>query len=573
MDLNEQDSDSSILKKIYYNPKTGFSSALELYTRARKQRNTIKLPFVKEWLSKQETQQIHRKPIRRKAQQFSIEAKRGTWQADFTFTKNRKINNGFHCIFVAIEIGSRFAFCMATKNTKAKATRDCFRKLRKVAKQRGLGLNYVVSDKGSEFISHDLADWMTRNGVNHRTVHPQYHYYATSIVERFNGTLKSKLNRYMTANKTKKWVDALQDLVEAYNSSNHTHFQGDDTPDSVSNDPVKQLLHRLKTIGKNNALRASPKFILNKVDTGSKIRVREKINEKFRKLNNTYSNKVRTIESIEKGGTMVRVSGVDRLLRPFELQKVEGKVQKNPFKRKIKSVDVETNLENARTAQQQPKPPVEAEKEKFIIGESDVGKMYFNVEENGERFTGKLVGIQNTEKPYRIQWDSGTYSDVRKKDIVRWKRDFPNPSRTEISSFELKLSSKSKPKTKPTKEKTGVNEKTRAKIDVINSNPILAIRGDTDQPYWLCKRLSNVRRAVIADEKSSDEIKRGDHVVGIQWYDLVSGRKYKLLNYKQLVKVESCFNADKVRFAKIDKRNNEYLISEETHKNIMSARK
>jgi len=178
--------------------------ALELYNRARKQSDSIKLPFVKDWLSKQETQQIHRKPIRRKVHQFSIEAKRGTWQVDFTFTKNKKINNGYHCIFVAIEIGSRFVFCKATKNTKSKATRECFRQLRKVAKKRGLGLNHVVSDKGSEFISHELADWMTRNSVKHRTVDPQYHYYATSIVERFNGTLKSKLNRYMIANKTKQ---------------------------------------------------------------------------------------------------------------------------------------------------------------------------------------------------------------------------------------------------------------------------------------------------------------------------------------------------------------------------------
>jgi len=140
-----------------------------------------------------------------------------------------------------------------------------------------------------------------------------------------------------------------------------------------------------------------------------------------------------------------------------------------------------------------------------------------------------------------------------------------------MASFDLKLSGKSKPKTKPTKEKR-VDEKHQAKIDVINSNPTLAIKGDSKQPYWLCKRLSNVRRAVIADEKSSDEIKRGDYVVGIQWYNLVSGRMYKLLNYKQLVKLESCYGVDKVRFIKIDKKNNVYLLSNDMHKKIINEK-
>jgi hypothetical protein len=82
--VQSDDEKNAVLKQIYYDPKTGLGSALELYNKVRT-KNPMTLKYIKEWLAKQETQQIHRKPIVRKTQMFSIEANRGTWQVDYCF--------------------------------------------------------------------------------------------------------------------------------------------------------------------------------------------------------------------------------------------------------------------------------------------------------------------------------------------------------------------------------------------------------------------------------------------------------------------------------------------------------
>ena len=41
------------------------------------------------------------------------------------------------------------------------------------------------------------------------------------VVERFNRTLRERLARYMTENKTKRWIDYLPEAVENYNNSYH----------------------------------------------------------------------------------------------------------------------------------------------------------------------------------------------------------------------------------------------------------------------------------------------------------------------------------------------------------------
>ena len=96
------------LQDIYYNPKTGYCGAIELYRRAKKRSKAITLKAVKEWLERQKVAQVF-KGANSKKEHLSIEAERGTWQIDHCFMKksHRKINNGYHAIFCAVEIGYR----------------------------------------------------------------------------------------------------------------------------------------------------------------------------------------------------------------------------------------------------------------------------------------------------------------------------------------------------------------------------------------------------------------------------------------------------------------------------------
>ena len=57
------------------------------------------------------------------------------------------------------------------------------------------------------------------------------------MVERFNRTLKDRMYKYFTANKTKQWIGVLQDLVHNYNTSYHRTIKM--TPEEALQDPYQ----------------------------------------------------------------------------------------------------------------------------------------------------------------------------------------------------------------------------------------------------------------------------------------------------------------------------------------------
>ena len=78
---------------------------------------------------------------------------------------------------------------------------------------------FFTSDKGGEF---DV-----RNKFIHNILVQKYHmvvYYTTgptknSMVERFNRTLKERIERFFTENKSKRWIDILENFVTNINNS------------------------------------------------------------------------------------------------------------------------------------------------------------------------------------------------------------------------------------------------------------------------------------------------------------------------------------------------------------------
>ena len=45
---------------------------------------------------------------------------------------------------------------------------------------------------------------------------------AVMIIERFNRTLRSRIDKYMTTHKTKNYIAVLDKLVENYNETEHS---------------------------------------------------------------------------------------------------------------------------------------------------------------------------------------------------------------------------------------------------------------------------------------------------------------------------------------------------------------
>lgn len=108
---------NELLRKIYYDPKQGYSSATELYKRVKASGDTaakgITTVMVKEFLEKQTIKQI-KKPKPR--HYISISGDGHTYQADLMFlTESPRSNSGYGAILNIINTVSRKAYSYPLK--------------------------------------------------------------------------------------------------------------------------------------------------------------------------------------------------------------------------------------------------------------------------------------------------------------------------------------------------------------------------------------------------------------------------------------------------------------------------
>ena len=76
----------------------------------------------------------------------------------------------------------------------------------------------LQTDKGTEFLNKPVQQFLKKHNVHFFTTETEM---KASIVERFNRTLKTRMYKYFTAKNTLRYIDVLQDLVNAYNNTSH----------------------------------------------------------------------------------------------------------------------------------------------------------------------------------------------------------------------------------------------------------------------------------------------------------------------------------------------------------------
>ncbi len=81
-------------------------------------------------------------------------------------------------------------------------------------------------------------------------------YTKASIVERFNRTLKSRIWRFFTASKTKRFLDVLEDIVDSYNNAYHRSIRM--KPSQVRRKDETVVWRRLYGDGARNLKRIDP---------------------------------------------------------------------------------------------------------------------------------------------------------------------------------------------------------------------------------------------------------------------------------------------------------------------------
>ena len=146
-------------------------------------------------------------------------------------------NRGYRYILCVIDIFSKMAY---TRAIKKKSKFDMSLALDSIFSDLNYFPNTLITDEGLEFYNKDVQKVLLKYGMHHYSIKTKM---KASVVERLNRTLKMRLERYFYQNKTKKWIDVLDQMTRNYNVTPHRSIGM--TPKQVNDDNAKIIFDRL----------------------------------------------------------------------------------------------------------------------------------------------------------------------------------------------------------------------------------------------------------------------------------------------------------------------------------------
>ena len=127
-------------------------------------------------------------------------------------------NRNYVFILVLIDCFTKKVWTVPMKKKSAQWTADAFESVFKQFDQFPV---HMITDRGLEFYNSEVNKIFQNYGINHYSI-PTKTQWKASMVERVIRTIKSRLQKYFAKNKTKTWINAIQDITEDYNNTPHS---------------------------------------------------------------------------------------------------------------------------------------------------------------------------------------------------------------------------------------------------------------------------------------------------------------------------------------------------------------
>ena len=132
------------------------------------------------------------------------------------YKKHQWHNRPYRYVLVVIDCFSRFAW---TRPLKTKTAEESANALDSILSEMNFRPRFFASDQGNEFsIANDFLRkvLVEKYKLKVYTLRGQT---KSSIVERWNRTFKTRLERYFTAMKTRNWIKVLQNFTNNINNT------------------------------------------------------------------------------------------------------------------------------------------------------------------------------------------------------------------------------------------------------------------------------------------------------------------------------------------------------------------
>lgn len=297
------------------------------------------------------------------------------WIMDLTdLSEFESSNNHYRYIFHVIDTFSKMAWALPLKNKEAQTI---VKELELIILKEGAP-KVISSDNGLEFKNDLMTKLLTEHHVKQyfgKAYYPQ----SQGQVERFNGTIKSKLYAYMNDQNTRHYLDVLPKLVSTYNNTIHSTTK--QPPMLVHRGQARKLTTLQQSVHK--ALESKAKQMVEKslhkasvhlppLKVNDSVRISIRSLQRFRqhsafikrlRVNNWTETvyKVIEIRQDEKNNVRIRLEFPaddpdDRSYFRHELYKVESSNQINANVGQVLSAPEENKIDATHTSVRRAKP-------------------------------------------------------------------------------------------------------------------------------------------------------------------------------------------------------------------------
>lgn len=167
-----------------------------------------------------------------------------------------KYNNGVKYLLTVIDVFSKYGWIEPLKQKTGNAVASA---LKKIFTERQPEKIWV--DKGKEFYNKDVQGMATLYSTENEE--------KSSVVERWNRTIKEQMFKYFSANSTRKYIDILDSLVSQYNNTKHS---------SIKMTPAEASLKKNESKVRRNLYERYPETetIEPKFAIGDRVRITKK---------------------------------------------------------------------------------------------------------------------------------------------------------------------------------------------------------------------------------------------------------------------------------------------------------
>ena len=156
---------------------------------------------------------------------------------EYTQSSYKYRNKGYSYILVLIDVFTKMVYARPLKKKNKFETAIA---LESIFKGLDHLPNTLITDEGLEFYNKNVREVLDEYHIHHYSIKTKM---KASVIERFNRTLRSKLEKYFVKNKTKNWIDVLDQFISNYNNTPHRSIGM--PPRQVSDDNADQVFKHL----------------------------------------------------------------------------------------------------------------------------------------------------------------------------------------------------------------------------------------------------------------------------------------------------------------------------------------